>query len=180
MVNAPECREFSSLYTLKTIIILNNRHQRMQWQPSQIPLGVMETLRALGTQTEPWQHLPRAPKITARCRRRSESNLKAEGTSTRRRSASAGPCTGAARPADATRRGRVGTQERAREETPRVGACIHPPGPTRCTVTDPVGGDGAKSRPTQAERRERARGARGCEGGCTWLLQGQHGATIAR
>ncbi len=49
---------------LKTIIILNNRHQRMQWQLSQVPLGVMETLRALGTQTEPWQHLPRAPKIT--------------------------------------------------------------------------------------------------------------------
>ena len=45
------------------------------------------------------------------------------------------------------------------------GACIHPPGPTRCTVTDPVGGDSAQSRPTQAERRERARGARGLRGG---------------
>ena len=35
------------------------------------------------------------------------------------------------------------------------GACFHPPGSTRSTITYPVGGDSAKRIPTQAERRER-------------------------
>ena len=41
--------------------ILNNRHQRMQWHPSRIPLRVMETLPALGTQTRATATLATTP-----------------------------------------------------------------------------------------------------------------------
>ena len=37
-------------------------------------------------------------------------------------------------------------------ETRWVGVCFHPLGSTRRTITYPVGGDGAKSRTTQAEQ----------------------------
>lgn len=171
-------------------------------------------------QTEPWQHLPRAPKIT-------QDADSVEGSNLQQKARLLVDVLGLQALVLVlldlpTRRGETGwARKRGRGRRPRgLGACFRPPEPTRCTITDPVGGDSASSRPTQAgqprggrggggrastrlgplvapsqiplgvtalradpRRRSagRGQGARGgCEGSCAWLLQGQHGATIAR
>ena len=114
-------------------------------------------------QTEPWQHLPRAPKIT-------QDADSVEGSNLQQKARLLVDVLGLQALVLVlldlpTRRGETGwARKRGRGRRPRgLGACFRPPEPTRCTITDPVGGDSASSRPTQAGQ---PRGGRGVGGAC--------------